>query len=134
MVIKLIRIIVQKRNLEINKKIAIFWHTYCQYCQLGFSSKIEVPQLGSARNFYNSGSLKPENSSSNSSLQYLRLTTSNKFWWDLSFIKWVNEKDPKYFWVNLPVDKLTDRVKNLPQSSEVFCTYDRYFHEKAFIF
>ena len=25
--------------------------TYCQYCQLGFSSKIEVPQLGLARQF-----------------------------------------------------------------------------------
>ena len=23
--------------------------TYCQYCQVGFSSEIEVPQLGSAR-------------------------------------------------------------------------------------
>ena len=30
------------------KKFAIFWHTYCRYCQLGFSSKIKVPQLGSA--------------------------------------------------------------------------------------
>ena len=24
-------------------------NTYCQYCQLGFNSKIEVPQLGSNR-------------------------------------------------------------------------------------
>ena len=24
------------------------YDTYCQYCQLGFSSEIEVPQLGSA--------------------------------------------------------------------------------------
>ena len=36
--------------------------------QLGFSSKIKVPQLGSARNLQSSGSLEPENSSSNSSL------------------------------------------------------------------
>ena len=34
--------------------------------QLGFSSKIEVPQLGSARNLQSLGSLEPENSSSNS--------------------------------------------------------------------
>ena len=36
--------------------------------QLGFSSKIEVLRLGLARNLHSSGSLKPENSSSNSSL------------------------------------------------------------------
>ena len=36
--------------------------------QLGFSSEIEVPQLGSARNLHSLGSLEPENSSSNSSL------------------------------------------------------------------
>ena len=46
---KLIRIMVQKQNWEISLEFAIFWHTYCQYCQLGFSSKIEVPQLGSTR-------------------------------------------------------------------------------------
>ena len=35
-----------KQKLKI---FVIFWHTYCRNCQLGFSSKIEVPQLGSAR-------------------------------------------------------------------------------------
>ena len=33
--------------------------------QLVFSSKIKVPQLGSARNLYSSGALEPEKSSSN---------------------------------------------------------------------
>ena len=28
-------------------QFAIFWHTLCQYCQLGFSLEIAVPQLGS---------------------------------------------------------------------------------------
>ena len=28
--------------------------TYCQYCQLGFSLEIEVPQLGLARNLHSS--------------------------------------------------------------------------------
>ena len=37
-------------------------------CQLGFSSEIEVPQLGSARILHSSGSLEPEKSSSNSSI------------------------------------------------------------------
>ena len=55
------------KNLGKNE-FAIFWHTYCRKCQLGFSSKIKVPQLGSARNLHSSGSLEPENSSSNSSL------------------------------------------------------------------
>jgi hypothetical protein len=36
--------------------------------QLGFSSEIEMPQLGSARNLHSSARLKLENSSSNSSL------------------------------------------------------------------
>ena len=45
-----------------------FWHTYCQYCQLGFSSEIEVPQLGSARNLHSSARLELENSGSGSSL------------------------------------------------------------------
>ena len=36
--------------------------------QLGFSSKIKVPQLGSARNLHNSAWLEPENFSSGSSL------------------------------------------------------------------
>ena len=35
-----------------------------RYCQLSFSTKIEVPQLGSARIIHSSGSLEPENSSS----------------------------------------------------------------------
>ena len=30
-------------------KFAFFWYTYCQNCQLGFSSKIKVSQLGSTR-------------------------------------------------------------------------------------
>ena len=47
-------------------KFAIFWHTY--YCQLGFSSEIEVPQLGLARILHSSGLLEPDKSSSNSSL------------------------------------------------------------------
>ena len=55
---------------KLSLKFVIFWHTYCIYCQLGFSSKIEVLQLGSARNLHSSGSLEPENSSSNSSLQH----------------------------------------------------------------
>ena len=42
--------------------------TYCRYCQLGFSSKIEVPQLSSARKLHSSAWLEPKNSSSNSSL------------------------------------------------------------------
>ena len=41
-------------------------HTYRQNCQLGFSSKMKVPQLGLARNLHSS--LEPENSSSNPSL------------------------------------------------------------------
>ena len=36
--------------------------------QLGFSSEIKVPQLGSARNIHSSAQLEPENSSSGSSL------------------------------------------------------------------
>ena len=36
--------------------------------QLGFSSKIKVPQLGSARNFHSLAWLEPENSSLGSSL------------------------------------------------------------------
>ena len=37
------------KNLGKNEfKICYFFHTYCQYCQLGFSSEIEVPRLGSA--------------------------------------------------------------------------------------
>ena len=47
-------------------KFAIFWHTY--YRQLGFSSEIEVPQLGSAEQLHGSGSLELEKSNSNSSL------------------------------------------------------------------
>ena len=39
-------------------------------CQLGFSLKIEVPQLGSAQKLHSSGSLEPENFSSNSSLVF----------------------------------------------------------------
>ena len=62
---------VQKQNWEISWKFAIFWHTCCQYCQLGFSSKIEVPQLGFAWNLHSSTWLKPENSSSKSSLLFL---------------------------------------------------------------
>ena len=55
------------RNLEI-------WLYFLKKFQLGFSSKIKVPQLGStrldsARKFHSSGSLEPENSSSNSSLE-----------------------------------------------------------------
>ena len=43
--------------------------------ELGFSSKIKVPQLGSALNLYSSARLEPENSSSGSSLilRYLEL-------------------------------------------------------------
>jgi hypothetical protein len=48
MIMKLTEIMMQEQNWEICKKIAIFWHRYCQYCQLGFSLKIEVPQLGLA--------------------------------------------------------------------------------------
>ena len=50
-------------------KIYYFSHIYCQYCQLGFSSKIEVLQLGLAwlRTFI--ARLELENSSSNSSLR-----------------------------------------------------------------
>ena len=61
---------------------AIFWHTCCQYFQLGFSSKIEVPQLGSAQNLHSSGSLELENSSSNSSLP-IRVMGINSpwIWW-----------------------------------------------------
>ena len=42
------------------------------YCQLGFSSKIEVPQLGSTRlgTLHSSALLELEKSSSNSSLLY----------------------------------------------------------------
>ena len=69
MSMKLIWIMVQKQNWEISYEFSIFWHTYCQHCQLGFSSKTKVPQLGSARNLHSSSSLEPENSSSNSSLQ-----------------------------------------------------------------
>ena len=54
--------------LELELRFASYWHTYCRNCQLGFSSKIKVPQLGSAQNLHSSGSLEPENSSSNSSL------------------------------------------------------------------
>jgi hypothetical protein len=68
MIMKLIRIMIYKQNLIIKtlgkngeKKIEIF-------CQLGFSSKIKVPQLGSARNLHSSARLEPENSSSGSSL------------------------------------------------------------------
>ena len=38
------------------------------FCQLGFSSEIEVPQLGSARLGTFTARLEPENSSSGSSL------------------------------------------------------------------
>ena len=72
---KLIRIMLfQKQNLIIKtfgknefKKFAIFKHTYCQNCQLGFGSKIKVPGL--ARMRHSSALLKLENSSSNSLLQ-----------------------------------------------------------------
>ena len=50
---------------------AYYYRTSCIYekkTQLGFSSEIKVPQLGSARNLHSWGSLEPENSSSNSSL------------------------------------------------------------------
>ena len=60
---KLIRIMLKEQNWEI-------WYAYCPYCQLGFSSDIKVPQLGSARKFHSSGSLELENSSSNPSLQF----------------------------------------------------------------
>ena len=42
--------------------------TYCQYCQLSFSSEIEV-LLGQARNLHSSAWLELENSGSGSSLQ-----------------------------------------------------------------
>ena len=51
------------RNLEI-------WLYFLKKFQLGFSSKIEVPQLGLAWNLHSSGSLELENSSLNSSLDY----------------------------------------------------------------
>ena len=38
------------------------------YCQLGFSSEIEVAQLGSAPNLHSSAGVKLENSGSGSSL------------------------------------------------------------------
>ena len=59
--------------------------TYCQYCQLDFSSEIEVPQLGSARNLHSSDSLKPENSSSNSSL--LISMTMSHYFYDLTYFR-----------------------------------------------
>ena len=40
----------------------------CFFCQLGFSSKIEVPKLSSAQNLHSSAWLKLKNFSSNSSL------------------------------------------------------------------
>ena len=43
-------------------------HILSQYCQLGFSSEIEVPQLGSARNPHSSTRLELKNSGSGSSL------------------------------------------------------------------
>ena len=52
----------EKRKLKQNKLYIK------EKIQLVFSSKIKVPQLGSARNFHSSGSLEPEKSSSNSSL------------------------------------------------------------------
>ena len=53
------------------KKIAIF-------CQLGFSSKIKEPQLGSARDLHSSARLEPKNSSSGSSLLFSIDNESNK--------------------------------------------------------
>ena len=41
------------------------------YCQLGFRSKIGMPQLGSARKLHSLDRLEPENSSSDSSLNCL---------------------------------------------------------------
>jgi hypothetical protein len=43
------------------------------YCQFGFSSKIGMPQLGSARNLHSSARLEPENSSSGSSLLIIHI-------------------------------------------------------------
>ena len=48
------------------KKFAIFFIN--GNCRLAFSSKIKVPQLGSARKLHSSAWLEPENSSSGSSL------------------------------------------------------------------
>ena len=63
-----------------------FWHTYCQYCQLDFSSEIKVLQLGSARILHSSDSLEPENSSSNSSLDSSQEET--KFPWVTFTLVW----------------------------------------------
>ena len=46
------------------KKFAIFKHTYCRNCQLGFSPKIKVPQLGLAWLGAFIARLEPENSNS----------------------------------------------------------------------
>ena len=50
------------RNLEI-------WLYFLKKFQLGFSSKIEVPRLGSTFNLHSSALFEPENSSSNSFLE-----------------------------------------------------------------
>ena len=60
----MILIMVQAQNLKI-------YYLLEKKCQLGFSSKIEVLQLGSARNSHSSARLEPEKSSSGSSLQCL---------------------------------------------------------------
>ena len=54
----------------LNKDTNLLLIDISMYCQLGFSSKIEVPQLGSAWNLHSLSSLDIENSSSNSSLIY----------------------------------------------------------------
>ena len=46
-----------------------YMRKYGTYCQLGFSSEIEVDQLGSAQNLHSSAQLELENSGSGSSLQ-----------------------------------------------------------------
>ena len=46
-----------------------YMRKYSTYCQLRFSSEIEVAQLGSARNLHSSAWLELENSGSGSSLQ-----------------------------------------------------------------
>ena len=52
--------------------------TYCQYCQLGFSLEIEVPQLGLAWLGTFIALLELENSGSGSSLQLQHTMNAQK--------------------------------------------------------
>ena len=94
----------------------LIWHTYCRNCQLGFSSKIKVPRLGSAWYFHSSARLEPENSSSNSSLvnsPFITLQTMafnhNSFQWFKSasnVFSLLNRKFRTHFGISILFDFL----------------------------